>query len=201
MATYLPPIERPRGLMLKLVYALTRKRFGTVLTPLKVHSARLPLAFGSWYGKISKLDEQLTLPPDLAILIRQQVARINVCEFCIDIGRWAALQKSTSEAKLDALDQYETSPVFSDAERAALDYATRLTRDKRVDPDIFHRLTEHFSDRAICEIVWLVASEHVYNMTNIALNIRSDGLCDLRRKPATMVQAPARPRAGADASR
>ena len=48
METYLPPIERPRGLLMKLVYALTRRRFGRVLTPLKVHSARLPLAFGSW---------------------------------------------------------------------------------------------------------------------------------------------------------
>src|SRR2546430_11448267 len=152
MDTYLPPIERPRALLMKLVYALTRKRFGTVLTPLKVHSARLPLAFGSWYGKVSTLDHKVSLPADLAILIRQQVARINVCEFCIDIGRWVALQKTGSEAKLDALDHYETSPIFSDAERAALDYVTRLTRDKRIEPDTFHRLAQHFSDREICEI-------------------------------------------------
>jgi hypothetical protein len=33
--------------------------------------------------------------------------------------------------------------------------------------------------RAICEIVWLVASEHLYNMTNIGLNIHSDMLCDI----------------------
>jgi len=34
----------------------------------------------------------------------------------------------------------------------------------------------------ICEIVWLVASEHLYNMTNIGLNIHSDMLCDITRK-------------------
>jgi len=186
MDTYLPPIERPRGLMHKLIYTLTRKRFGKVLTPLKVHAARLPLGFGSWYGKISALDDRVSLPPSLAILIRHQVARINVCEFCIDIGRWVALQKTKSEAKLDALEQYETSPLFSDAERAALDYVTRLTRDKRVEPDTFHRLAQHFSDREICEIVWLVASEHVYNMTNIGLNIGSDGLCDLGKRQQAM---------------
>ena len=131
MDTYLPPIEKPRGLMMKLVYAMTRRRFGKVLTPLKVHSARLPLAFGAFYGKISTLDKQLSLPADLAILIRHQVARINVCEFCIDIGRWLAIQASHDQAKLDALDQYDTSPLFSDAERAALDYVTNLTRDKK----------------------------------------------------------------------
>jgi hypothetical protein len=44
-STFLPPIERPRGLMMKLVYAMTRRQFGNVLTPLKVFSARMPLAW------------------------------------------------------------------------------------------------------------------------------------------------------------
>jgi hypothetical protein len=30
--------------------------------------------------------------------------------------------------------------------------------------------------------VWLVASEHFYNMTNLGLNIHSDMLCDIARK-------------------
>lgn len=33
-----------------------------------------------------------------------------------------------------------------------------------------------------CEIVGLVASEHLYNMTNIGLNIHSDMLCQISRK-------------------
>mgnify|MGYP003580615269 CR=1 FL=1 len=35
---------------------------------------------------------------------------------------------------------------------------------------------------AICEIAWLVSNEHLYNMTNIGLNIHSDMLCDISRK-------------------
>jgi hypothetical protein len=52
-------------------------------------------------------------------------------------------------------------------------YVTDLTREKKVD---------HFSERQICEIVWLVASEHLYNMTNIGLNIHSDMLCDVSKR-------------------
>ena len=183
---YLPPIERPKGLMMKLVYAISRRRFGQVLTPLKVHSARMPLAFGSWVGKVSQLDKRLRLPEELQLLIRQQVAQINVCEFCIDISRWFAAQHSHSVAKIDALGEYATSPLFSPAERAALDYVTQLTCEKRVTPEVFHRMAEHFSDREICEIVWLVASEHVYNISNIGLNIHSDGLCRVDgRAPST----------------
>src|SRR6266436_3661828 len=96
--TLLAPIERPRGLTMKLAYYFTRKQFGKVLTPLKVHSARLPSAFGMFYSKVPRLDEKLLLPRELALLIRQQVARINICPFCIDATRWSVIKKSMNEA-------------------------------------------------------------------------------------------------------
>lgn len=182
--TFLPPIEKPKGTIMKLVYTMTRRQFSKVVTPLKVFSARLPLAFGLFYAKISKLDKKLLLPPETVLLVRQQVARINICLFCIDIARSFAIKASMNQAKFDALDQYSTSPLFSDAERALLDYVTELTRDKKVSPDTFHRLSDFYSERAICEIVWLVASEHIYNITNIGLNIHSDMLCDITARPA-----------------
>jgi alkylhydroperoxidase family enzyme len=181
MDTFLQPIEKPRGPIMKLVYAMTRRQFGKVPTPLKVHLARLPTPFGLFYSKISRLDKKLQLPAETVFLVREHVARINICLFCMDIGRWFAAKASMNEKKFDALEQYSTSPLFSDAERAALDYVTELTRDKKVNPDTFARLAGYYSEREICEIVWLVASEHVYNMTNIGLNIHSDMLCAVKQ--------------------
>ena len=182
MDTFLSPIEKPKGLILRLAYYFTHQQFGKVLTPLKVHSARLPPAFGLFYSKVSRLDKKLRLPPETVLLIRETVARINVCLFCIDIGRSFTIKASLNEAKFDALDQYQTSHLFTDTERAALDYVTELTKDKKVNPDTFARMSRYYSEREICEIVWLVASEHLYNMTNIGLNIHSDMLCDISRK-------------------
>jgi alkylhydroperoxidase family enzyme len=182
METFLTPIEKPQGLITRLAYYFTRRQFGKVLTPVKVYSARLPPAFGLFYAKVGKLDKKLTLPVETVLLIREQVARINVCLFCMDIGRSFTIQSSLNEAKFDALEQYRTSGLFSDAERAALDYVTELTREKKVNPETFARMARHYSEREICEIVWLVASEHLYNMANIGLNIHSDMLCDLSRK-------------------
>lgn len=182
MGTFLAPIEHPQRPMVRLAYAMTRRQFGKVLTPVKVVYARMPVAFGMFISKIARLDKKLQIPPELAMLVREQVARINVCEFCMDIGRAFAIKASMNEAKFDALADYQTSPMFSEAERATLDYVTELTRDKSVNPETFARLARHFSERAICEIVWLVATEHVYNVTNIGLNIQSDMLCDISRK-------------------
>ena len=182
MGTYLAPIEKPAGMVTKMAYGMAKRQFGKVPTPFKVVYARMPAAFGMFVGKISKLDKKLELPQETAMLIREQVAHINICEFCMDIGRSFVIKAQMNEAKFDALPEYKTSPLFNDAERAALDYVSELTRNKTVAPATFERLRKHFSERAICEIVWLVASEHFYNITNLGLNIHSDMLCDIARK-------------------
>jgi alkylhydroperoxidase family enzyme len=184
METFLAPIENPQGPIMRLVYAMTRRQFGKVLTPLKVFSVRLPLAFGLFYGKVSRLDKRLSLERELILIVREQVARINICLFCMDIGRAFVVKSSMTEAKFDALGEYRTSSLFTVAERAALDYVTELAQNKEVNPRTFARLASYYSEREICEIVWLVASEHLYNMTNIGLNIHSDMLCGVSRKQA-----------------
>jgi 3-demethylubiquinone-9 3-methyltransferase len=98
MDAFLGPIETPPGLMMRLAYYFTRRQFGKVLTPLKVHSARLPPAFGLFYTKIGKLDKKLTLPPETILLIRGQVARINALSLTVPTEaeaerRFAALAK------------------------------------------------------------------------------------------------------------
>src|SRR5260370_27961537 len=122
---------------MKVAYCFTRGQFGKVLAALKVHSARLAPAFGLFYTKIGKLDKKLLLPPETALLIREQVARINVCLFCMDIGRSFTIKASMNEAKFDALEQYGTSALFTDEERAAVHYCTELTKHKKVNPDTF----------------------------------------------------------------
>src|SRR5258708_18086734 len=96
---FLPPIEKPKGLIKNLVYAMTRKQFGKVPTPVKVHSARLPTAIGMFYGKISTLDKKLQLSRQTVFLVLQQVARINVCLFSTAILRFFAMKTPITEPK------------------------------------------------------------------------------------------------------
>ena len=180
--TFLAPVQKPKGLVKKLAYAMSRRQFGKVPTPIRVVYSRMPLAFGMFVGRIGQLDKKLELPQETALLIREQVARINVCTFCTDIGRYFVIKAKMNEAKFDALGDYKTSPLFNKAERAALDYVTQLTKEKKVEPATFAGVRQHYSERAICDMVWLVASEHFYNMTNLGLNIHTDMLCDLARK-------------------
>ncbi|RRA98144.1 carboxymuconolactone decarboxylase family protein [Larkinella rosea] len=179
---FLAPIEKPKSLLWKLLYFLTRQRFGKVITPLKVMAARMPVAFGSFSGKIGQLDKKLQLPAETVMLVREQVAHINMCLFCIDIGRAFTIKASMNQAKFDALQDYQDSPLFSKNEKVLLDFVTRLARDRKMDSELFHQLAQHYDERSICEIVWIVATEFYYNMGNIGLNIHSDMICDIVQK-------------------
>lgn len=183
--SFLAPVERPNGVAMKIMYIYARRQWGKVPRPFSVFCARMPLAFGSFFGKVSRLDKKLKLSPDTAMLIRERVAGLNMCLWCMDGQRWYALHKAPhSVAKLDALVEYRTSPLFDDKERAALEFTTELTESKQVSQQTFAELSRHYSEREICDIVWLVSSEHLYNINNIGLNIGSDGLCDVSSSPA-----------------
>jgi len=165
--------------MLKLAYLYTRRQFGQVPGPLSVFCARMPTAFTRFYMKAGMLEKKLKLASETAVLIRERVASANMCLYCMDANRWSAINKAgVDAAKLDALTDYQTSPLFSDSERAALAFATELTEDRHVSPDTFAELARHYSEREICDIVFLVASEHLYNVNNIGLNIGSAGMCE-----------------------
>lgn len=179
---FLAPIEDPADPAMRKIYAMQEARFGKVFTLAKVLHARLPVAFADFFGTIPMLDKQLTLPAETVLLIRERVARMNVCLFCIDSVRAASIRASMDQAKFDALEEYTTSPRFSAAERAALDYVTQLTRDMKVEPSTFDKLAKYFSEREICDLIFVVASEHLYNVLSNALNVRSDMICDIAKK-------------------
>jgi alkylhydroperoxidase family enzyme len=177
---YLAPIEKPKGLMLRLLYRLMRRQFGKTPTWLTVYGARMPLAFLNWGGKPYRLEKKLKLPHDIGTVVRARVSGINGCMWCMDAERSFVMTKTPHLLpKLDAISDYRTSPKFSDQERAALDFATELTELRRVSPETFETLSRNYSEREICEIVWLVASENLSNISNLGLGIGSDGLCEI----------------------
>ena len=81
------------------------------------------------------------------------------------------------DEKIDALGDYETSPLYTDAERAALAYADAMTVTGRdVSDELFARLRESYTDDEIVELTEAVAWENASSKFNRALRIPSQGL-------------------------
>jgi alkylhydroperoxidase family enzyme len=169
--------EKPKGLMMRIAYWMTRRQLGKVMTPMKVVYPRIPEALRLSY-EISKFEMKgVRLEPGLKFMVVTLAAQINGCGFCVDIARAMAIREHLGMDKFNALSEYRTSPLFSERERAALAYVEEATRHKRVSDATFEALRQYFNEREIVEITWLNAVENYYNLINLPLEIESDGFC------------------------
>ncbi|PCJ56996.1 MAG: hypothetical protein COA73_11245 [Candidatus Hydrogenedentota bacterium] len=175
----LEPITRPTGLTMRIAFWMSKRQLGKVMTPLSVVYARVPPAMKMGYG-ISKFTKSgLTLDRELTLILQTHTAQINDCKFCVDIAKATALRGRLGIDRIGALDNFESSSLFTEREKAALAYVEETTRNKKVIDSTFNRLKKHFTDVEIAEITLLNAIENFYNLINLPLEIESDGLCAL----------------------
>ena len=81
-----------------------------------------------------------------------------------------------STEKIDAISDYAVSPLFSDAEKVALDYADAITDTHRdVDDELFARMQRYYDDDTIAEITMIIAWENASSRFNRAFRIPSQG--------------------------
>ena len=86
-----------------------------------------------------------------------------------------------SDDKMRALADYATSPLYSDAERAALEYADTMTlSDRDVSDELFARLRRFYDDYALVELTAIIAWENASSKFNRALRIPSQQLWKTR---------------------
>jgi alkylhydroperoxidase family enzyme len=82
-----------------------------------------------------------------------------------------------SDEKILALADYATSPLYDEAERAALEYADSMTISGReVGDELFARLRRFYDDDALVELTATIAWENASSKYNRALRIPSQGL-------------------------
>jgi AhpD family alkylhydroperoxidase len=179
MSMRLQPIEKPQGFMMQLAFWMIQRKFGRVITPVKVVTARVPKSLGVSYEITKMMENGFSLDKDLQFLLHVHISQVNQCGFCIDIGRAMALKESGSLDKIDKLPRYLDDPTFTPAERAALGYVEEVSRTKTASDSTFAELKRYFSEEQIVEITILNALENYYNLVNRPLGIESDGLCAL----------------------
>ena len=86
-------------------------------------------------------------------------------------------QLGVSDEKILALGDYATSPLYTEAERVALEYADAITlSDRDVGNDLFARVRRFYDDDAVVELTEVIAWENASSKFNRALRIPSQRL-------------------------
>ena len=93
-------------------------------------------------------------------------------------------QLGVSDDKILALADYATSPLYTEAERVALEYADAVTlSDREVTDELFARLRRVYEDDALVELTAVIAWENASSKFNRALRIPAQGLWKHQKSP------------------
>ncbi len=82
-----------------------------------------------------------------------------------------------SNEKILALENYATSPLYTEVERVTLEYADSMTiTGFEVSDEFFDRLRQFYTDDELVELTEIIAWENASSKFNRALRIPSQGL-------------------------
>lgn len=122
-------------------------------------------AFGELTAAV--MDPEGSVDPALKRLLAHFASRASGCQYCQAHSLIAAGISGVAQDKIDAIWDYRTSPLYSDAERAALDFALAAgSVPNGVDDDIMAELKRHWSDDQIVEMLGAICLYGFLNRWN-----------------------------------
>jgi alkylhydroperoxidase family enzyme len=177
------------GLLVKLVYRMTKRQFGRMMDPVGVyaHAPSLLIGYGVYEQATAK---QHRVEERLKALAECKAAAVVSCEFCVDIASHMARDSGITDEQLLALPHYRESECFDDRERLVLDYAAAISRTPvHVEDELFERLRRHFDERQLVELTNAITIENMRARFNAAFEMTPAGfsegmVCVRREQPA-----------------
>ena len=105
-------------------------------------------------------------------LVYLRASQINGCSVCVAGAARHAKQGDETAERLFAVAAWRDSPLFTDAERAALALAEAVTRlSDRPDPvpdTIWEEADRHYVEPVMAALVLAIATTNVWNRLNVA---------------------------------
>jgi alkylhydroperoxidase family enzyme len=97
----------------------------------------------------------------------------------MDINASRVMQaEKNGEEKMQNVARWRDAPVFSEAERLALEFAEKATiTGQRVEPELIGKLRKHFDDAQLVELSAAVALENFRSKFNVPLGVEAQGFC------------------------
>lgn len=179
-------VDRPRKLVPRLAAAYGRRRFGRDVEPAQAAAHHSGVLVAAGLVETAAQIGWKKLDPSLALLAQQATAGAIGCSWCIDYGYYESLQRGQAPAKVRDVATWRQSDVYSDRERAVLEYAEAASSTPtQVTDELVVRLHEHFSDAEIVELAAWVSLENYRSRFNAGLGLHSQGFSDSCRVPAT----------------
>ena len=135
------------------------------------------------FGELTKgvMDPDGAVDLGLMRLIAHFSSRAAGCQYCEAHSLVAAKIHDVPQDKLDAIWDYQTSPLYTEAERVALDFAMAAgSVPNEVNTELFTRMKEHWTEDQTVQILGAVCLYGFLNRWNDSM------ATDLEQSPRDM---------------
>ena len=133
------------------------QREGTPRPESSAIRAHVPAAFWAFARSWESLFRAGACDHRIKELCRVYISRTVNCEYCGNQRSMQAARQGFTEAKYDELLNFESSPRFSDQEKAALAYAEAIAWHQPAGDALWNRLHQHFSEPELVELGCFIA--------------------------------------------
>jgi alkylhydroperoxidase family enzyme len=169
-----PPKRAP--LWIRATYRYAKHRYGEVPEPFAVSAHHPALLVASAIHETSLERASRKLPANVRELAVYWTARKIGCSWCVDFGSMLQRLDGLDVDRLNDIDDYATSPRYTDDERAAIAYADAMTTDPHtVTDEQVADLRRRFGDAGVFELTYQIGVENMRARVNSALGITEQG--------------------------
>jgi AhpD family alkylhydroperoxidase len=160
----------------RAMYRYARRRFGEVPEPLAVAARHPRLLVANAVHEMLLESASRILPANVIELAVFWTARSIGCSWCVDFGSMQQRMKGLDVQRLTDIENYPTSPLFTDDERAAIGYADAITTDPHsVTDEQVADLRGRFGDAGVIELTYQIGVENMRARMYSALGITEQG--------------------------
>jgi len=151
---YLEPLPERTHPELEQEFAVFRRILGFVPNSLLTLQRRPAIVQGFSVLTQAVMDPKGSVDPGFKRLLAHVASHAAGCQYCEAHSLIAAGLHGIGDAKITAIWEYQTSPLFSEAERAALDFALAAGAvPNAVDEVLMQRLHKYWSEDQIVEML------------------------------------------------
>src|SRR5438034_11199043 len=96
-------------------------------------------------------------------LVHIRASQLNGCAFCLDMHVKEAKIHGERELRLYHISVWRESPLFSDKERAALEWTEAVTKISEGIPEsLYEMVREHLSEKEMSEMTFAIALINIW---------------------------------------
>ena len=129
--------------------------------------ARLPMITAAFSQFCYTLMDEATLSPQLLYLVTLMASATSGCRYCMAHTANKSNELGMDAQKVDAIWEFETSPLFDERERLALGFAFKAAQSpSTLEQSDFDDMATCFTETEVCEIVFIVAQMGFWNRWN-----------------------------------